>query len=519
VPQKTPIFHDEAPGGGSPGSERLDLDIFKKIETLLSNHLRPWKQKGVQNGAVMVIDNATKEILAYTGSENFDDAAAHGQVDAVKALRSPGSTLKPFLYAMLMDRGELTPRTRLLDAPYDAEGFLAENYDGTYSGLVYADDALRRSLNVPIIRLLKSAGVSEFLDFIGNAGVASLQAQKPRLGLSLILGGCGVTLEELTGAFAAFPAGGTYAAPRFVRQERSDEKSGREVFSRSAAYMLTEILSSLDRPDLPNNFESSVNLPVVAFKTGTSYGRRDAWSIGYSCRYTVGVWIGNVTQQGCADLVGSRSAAPLLIDIFNSISDTHQKSILPVPRDVSMRLVCAESGLVPNERCQHTIEDLYSVSRTLHRTCNVCREYLVSNDWSRSYCVSCVGGNPYRAVTYLDYPAELLDFWQRNGSAFRRMPPHNTLCTRLFPGEGPSIVSPTDKMTYFIVSRTQKLAFLATSGVDVRVHNWYLNDRYLGRVNTGEKLFVGMNDGEHTISCVDDHGRMSTVHVTVKNEE
>jgi penicillin-binding protein 1C len=495
----------------------LDLPVQQKIETLLSNHVRPWKLKGVHNGAVVVIDNTTREILAYAGSENFDDAGAQGQVDAVRALHSPGSTLKPLLYALLMDRGELTPRTRLLDVPYDAEGFLAENYDGTYSGLVYADDALRRSLNVPMIRLLRSAGVPGFLDFIGNAGVSSLQTQRAKLGLSLILGGCGVTLEEMTGAYSTFPAGGIFVEPRFVKQQASDERSGREVFSRSAAYMVTEILSGLDRPDLPNNFESSMNLPTVAFKTGTSYGRRDAWSIGYSAQYTVGVWIGNVTQRGCPDLVGSKSAAPLLIDIFNSISASHQKTILPIPRDVSMRLVCAESGLVPNGRCQRTIEDLYSVSRTLNRPCNLCMEYLISQDGSRSYCASCAGPEPFRSMTYLDYPAELLDFWRRTGIAYHRVPPHNPLCTRLFPGEGPNIVSPSDAMTYFVVSKTQKLAFLATSGVDVRVHNWYLNNRFLGHVKIGEKLFVHVTDGDHDVTCIDDHGRMSSVHITVKD--
>jgi len=495
----------------------LDLPVQRTIETLLSNHLRPWKQKGVQNGAVVVIDNSTREIVAYAGSENFDDVDAHGQVDAVKSLRSPGSTLKPFLYAMLMDRGELTPRTRLLDAPYDAEGFLAENYDGTYSGLVYAEDALRRSLNVPIVRLLKNAGVSDFLDCAANAGVASLQSQRPKLGLSVILGGCGVTLEELTGAYATFPAGGRYVEPTFLRRGNSDEKSGREVISQSAAYMVTEILSGLDRPDLPNNFESSMNLPIVAFKTGTSYGRRDAWSFGYSSQYTVGVWIGNVTQRGCPDLVGSKSAAPLLIDIFNCISGTHQKTILPIPRDVGLRLVCAESGFMPNGRCQHLIEDYYSVSRTLNRPCNVCTEYLISKDGARSFCAFCVGAEPYRVATYLDYPAELLDFWQRSGTAYRRVPPHNPLCTRLFPGEGPTIVSPSDRMTYYVVSKSQKLAFLATSGVDVRVQNWYLNTSYLGHVRTGEKMFVNLKEGDHEIACVDDHGRMSTVRIAVKS--
>jgi len=497
----------------------LDLPTQRTVEQLLSNHLRPWRQKGVPNGAVMVIDNATREVVAYAGSENFDDSSAHGQVDAVQALRSPGSTLKPLLYALLMDRGELTPRTRLLDTPYDAEGFLAENYDGSYSGLVYADEALQKSLNVPMVRLLKDAGLPAFIDFAARAGISSLESQKSKLGLSVILGGCGVTLEELTGAYASFPAGGKYAAPGFLA--RGGEEPGREVqaFSASTAYMVTGILEGLNRPDVPNNAESAMNVPRVAFKTGTSYGRRDAWSIGYSRDYTVGVWAGDVTMRGCADLMGSRAAAPLLFDILNSISTARGQAILSMPGDVGVRLVCAESGLLPNGRCSRLIQDLYSISRTLDRQCPYCMEYLVSQDGTVSYCPTCLGTHHYRAVTMEDYPAELLNFWKSVGIAFPMAPPHNPLCTRAFSGDGPTIVSPSEAMVYYVISHGQQLALQATSGLDIRHHAWYLDDAYLGRRPAGDLLFVPLREGNHTVTCLDDKGRATSVHFTVKGAE
>ena len=494
----------------------LDFPIQQKAEILLSNHLRPWRLKGVRNGAVIVIDNRTKEIVAYAGSEDFGDSEAQGQVDAAKALRSPGSTLKPFLYALEMHRGELTPRTRLLDTPYDAEGFLAENYDGTYSGLVYADDALRRSLNVPMIRLLKRAGVNAFIDFLGGAGINSLPPQQRKLGLSLILGGCGVTLEELTGAYAAFPAGGIFVAPLFTKFDKATSTTGKEIFSPAAAWMVTEILSGIDRPDLPNNFESSLNLPAVAFKTGTSYGRRDAWSIGYSAEYTVGVWVGNVTQAGSPDLVGSKSAAPLLFDIFNSISSHHQKNILQAPKDLNIRQVCAVSGLAPSPRCTHLIDDYYSTSRTSTRLCDVCKDCMVSPDGRIAYCPSCLADNTYKLVTIEEYPPELLNFWQSTGTQAPWVPPHNPRCTRMFSGDGPTIVSPSGDMTYFFFSRSQKLGLQATSGTDVRRHVWYIDDRYLGQEKAGEKRFTSLSEGDHTVSCLDDKGRMSSVKIKVR---
>jgi len=494
----------------------LDLKIQKCAEVLLSNHLRPWKLKGVNNGAVLIIDNRTKEIVAYVGTEKFDDDASQGQVDAVKALRSPGSTLKPFLYAAQMEKGELTPKTRLLDTPYDAEGFLAENYDGTYSGLVYADEALRRSLNVPMIRMLKGSGVSEFADFLCSIGITSLKAQKHKLGLSMIVGGCGVTLEELTAAYSAFPAGGIFTPPTFVKHDTSTLQKGVKVFSSSTAFMITDILSGLNRPDLPNNFESSMNLPTVAFKTGTSYGRRDAWAIGYTAEYTAGVWVGNVNQKGNPEIVGSKAAAPLLIDILNSISSGHQKVILPAPSDIAIREVCAKSGLAPTQYCDHRIIDYYSQTQTLHHDCDIDKEYLVSMDGKKYFCPSCLGDNKYRIVTFEEYPPELLSFWETIGQKHAVAPPHNPECSRLFAGDGPTITSPSNEMTYYIASKKQKLVLQACSGLDVTEHIWYMDNRYLKRNRAGEKLFITPREGDHVVICLDDKGRMSKVKLTVK---
>jgi penicillin-binding protein 1C len=417
---------------------------------------------------------------------------------------------------MQMDRGELTPRSRLLDTPYDAEGFLAENYDGLYSGYVYAEDALRRSLNVPMVRMLKKAGLHQFLDFTSSAGFGSLRDQRARLGLSMILGGCGVTLEELVAAYAAFPAGGKFTPLRFTHDGANRPGDARQIFSPASAWMVTEILRGLDRPDLPNNFEFALNLPAVAFKTGTSYGRRDAWSIGYSAEYTVGVWIGNVDQKGNPELVGGKSAAPLLFDILNSISRGSQKTILPQPKDIRGRLVCARSGLLPGPRCENLIDDVSSESHTTQRVCDICREVLVSPDGRLSYCPSCLADHPFQTVTVADYPAELLDFWRKSGTAYAAAPPHNPRCSRLFSGDGPSIVSPSDDMTYYFVATKQKLVLQATSGVDVHEHAWYVNDTYLGKNGAGEKLFVPIAAGEHTVTCIDDRGRAASVHIKVK---
>ncbi len=494
----------------------LDPGIQHSVEDLVHTHLKPWKLYNVNNAAAIVLDNATREVVAYVGSEAFDDTASQGQVDAVQAIRSPGSAMKPFLYAYEMDQGRLTPKTRVLDVPYDMDGFVVGNFDGTFSGWVYADEALRRSLNTPMIRMLRNAGVQKFLDFMTGLGFVSLQQQRERVGLSLIVGGCGITLEEITAAFASFPNEGKFVRPAFLHGRRTDSDTAIRRFSPSAAFMVTSILSDMDRPDLPNNFESSFNLPRVAFKTGTSYGKRDAWCIGYSAQYTVGVWMGNASNKGVPELIGAKSATPLLIDIFNSISSASQKSIVPWPADLKTRFVCAHSGLLPTNLCDDVVLDLYSEQHTLNRICEIDREFPVSPDGKTSYCSTCLGDHKYVVRTFQDYPGELLGYWKKSGKKYRGVPPHNVACERVFAGEGPKIVSPLSDMTYYLVSKEQVIPLQASSGGDVHEQLWYLDEQYLGRKRAGEKLFVSMHEGKHRVTCLDDKGRMSSVAIVVK---
>lgn len=489
----------------------LSPGIQSATERLLAEHLQSWSERGVRNGAVLVLGNHTGEVLGYAGSANFADLRAQGQVDGIRALRSPGSTLKPFLYALCMEQGTLTPKSRLLDTPYDLEGFRAENYDGTYSGLVFADEALRRSLNVPMIRLLRTTGVPPFIDFLERAGMSSLGPQRARFGLSVILGGCGVTLEELTGAYASFPNGGRYLPPRYLLSPAGDQQTGTQAFSPPTAFMVTEILAGLDRPDLPNNFESSSRLPAVAFKTGTSYGRRDAWAIGYTSEYTVGVWTGNADNRGSADLVGGKAAAPLLIDVLNAISSSHSKTILGPPRGLDVRPVCSNSGLLPTPLCTQTVMDYYAPGRSHNMPCTVDREYLVSTDRSFQYCPSCLGNNAYRSIVVADYPAELAGFWYGIGLSVPAPPPHNPSCSRVFAGGGPRIVSPSEAMTYYILDQRQKLALEADSPPDIRRHVWYIDEKFYAGRSPRDKVFVGLTAGPHTVTCVDDRGRTSRV--------
>ncbi|HEX9614455.1 MAG TPA: penicillin-binding protein 1C, partial [Bacteroidota bacterium] len=255
----------------------------------------------------------------------------------------------------------------------------------------------------------------------------------------------------------------------------------------------------------------------VAFKTGTSYGRRDAWSIGYSAHFTIGVWVGNADNRGSSELVGSKAAAPLLIDLFNAVSAPYLKSILPMPSDVGIREVCARSGKLPTPRCTQRIMDYYSYTKTLNITCDLEREFQVAVNGRFHYCASCLGSRPHKTAVYADQPAELLSFWDKTGFQYKKIPPHNSECTRVFAGEGPRILSPTNGMTYYQVSPRQQLTLFATSTVDVREHRWYYDRMFLGGNKAGDKVFLPMSAGEHVITCTDEKGRASTISILIKD--
>ncbi|MBR9977123.1 MAG: penicillin-binding protein 1C, partial [Bacteroidetes bacterium] len=249
----------------------LDPVVQDAAERLLRNHVQRVSAEGVRNGAVLIIDNDSMSVAAWCGSADFDDVATQGQVDGVRAVRSPGSTLKPFLYASAFDEGALTPAMRLLDIPVDYGGYMPENFDASCRGEVSVREALLTSLNIPAVRELARQGVGPFINRLAGAGFRTIATSREHLGLSLILGGCGVTLEELTRAYSMFARQGRLQRLRFFPGETDGE--GSAMMTSATAWLVTDILSGHDRPDLPAELRATSRLPRFAWKTGTSYGK------------------------------------------------------------------------------------------------------------------------------------------------------------------------------------------------------------------------------------------------------
>jgi len=513
------FVHQYLPGSTANVYTTIEANVQDKVEDLTTAHIRVVKNFNINNASVVVVDNVTMNVVAYLGSPNFADALHAGQVDGARASRSPGSALKPLIYAAAFDRGLLTPRSVLTDVPIDFSGYAPENYTRTFHGHVTAEQALSHSLNVPAVKLLHELGVNHLVALLKKAKFQGVSRQEPHLGLSLALGGCGVSLVEMAGLYATFANGGVWRPLHLLPQAAPLPDSLRQInlISPSAAYIVTDILTKVERPELPTDYERNPHVPKIAWKTGTSYGRRDAWSIGYNARYTVAVWMGNFSGEGSPELTGAGMATPLLFKIFNAI-DYNSTIDWFVPPDVlQFRLVCAESGLPPSEFCQNKVQDFFLPGISPAKTCEHAKYLFVSANEQFSYCAHCLPAQGYKRKLYPNLLPEMVAFNLSNHIGFAQIPPHNPDCTQLLAGSPPVITSPINGREYLTADEEGiELLLSCNAGNEVKKVYWYINNRFYQTATVGQKVFFKPPRGEVKISCSDDKGRNTNAVIMVR---
>ncbi|MEO8404484.1 MAG: penicillin-binding protein 1C, partial [Chitinophagaceae bacterium] len=426
----------------------IDLNTQLKTEKIVEDYIRAQRLRNIKNAAVIIIDNKTHKVITYVGSSNFYDSTDGGQVNGVNAIRQPGSTLKPLLYAMCFDEGLLTPKSVLTDVAVNYEGYAPENYDKHFNGYVTVEYALEHSLNIPAVKSLKMLGYEKLITKLSGCGFKQVEKDRRKLGLSMILGGCGTTLEELTGLFSVFANDGYYIPPSYLQGDVPYRRV--QAISPAANYMVNEILSKVNRPDFPLNWSATERMPKIAWKTGTSYGRRDAWSIGYNKNYTVGIWTGNFSGVGVPDLSGANIATPLLFKIFNTIDYDSDAEWFTQPEDCDIRKVCSETGMVPTDHCTNIVTDYFIPLVSSTQTCNNYQEIMLSPDEKISYCKSCAPQTGYKKKWFKIVEPEMQSWYEENRIAYQQIPPHNPACELIFKGNAPYIMSPANGSEYLI---------------------------------------------------------------------
>jgi penicillin-binding protein 1C len=493
----------------------IDLNTQLKLEKLTADYVRTLRLKNIRNAAVIVLDNKTGNVVSYIGSAGFKDTVDGGQVNGAAAVRQPGSTLKPLLYGLCMDQGLLTPKTIINDVPVAYGGYAPENYDQQFNGPVTMEYALEHSLNIPAVKSLSLLGKDALINTLIAADFQQIAQHRNGLGLSMALGGCGATLEQLTALFSAIANEGVYQPLHFLQQEkRSLEK---RLLSPAASYLLTETLSKVARPDFPINWQATEHMPKIAWKTGTSYGRRDAWSIGYNKQYTVGVWVGNFAGFGVPELSGANTATPLLFKIFNTIDYNSNSSWYTPPSDWAVRKVCAETGLPPGPDCSNQVLDDYIPLVSSTTPCQHLREIKIAAGGKVSYCNNCGPEYGYTKKLFKNIAPELQAYYRTHHIAYEPIPPHNPDCEKVFRGDGPSITSPQQGSEYYITKTApEPLQLTANAAADVSRLYWYINDRFYKATAVGEKAFFVPEEGPVKISCTDEWGRNRNITIQVR---
>lgn len=487
----TERYRKEAPGKRS----RTDIDI--QLQRRLNSICDRWNDelsfRGIEDLAAVVIDVKTGKTLAYVGNANPGRKRPGSDVDIARAPRSTGSVLKPFLYCASLQEGDILPNSLLPDTPVNIGGFSPQNFDRKFEGAVPASEALARSLNVPSVHLLRRYGVPRFLDLLRDCGLTTLGKSASYYGLSLILGGGECDLWEITKAYAGMAL--SYESPDSLENKAFPLKD------KCALWHTIDALKDVNRPD-EMDWRLVTSVKKVAWKTGTSYGFRDAWSVGFTSDYAVGVWAGNARGQGVPGLVGARAAAPVMFDIFNALPNVKSEGsyhkdgwfLEPVYGDYIKAEVCHESGHLKGPDCE--IADTVILPRKAMRSAPC--PYHKSIDGVRTFILP-----PSMEWYYRQRHPEYHPYVPTGGDG-------EQLMEFIYPENG-SVVYIPRQLDGSVAGVTFNLAHRSPSATVY----WHLDNEYAGKTRFIHQMNLSPAPGRHTVTVVDESGVSVSVGFTV----
>ncbi len=519
----------------------IDYSLQKQLIELANNHWSHLKYQGTHNLAILVLNLETNQVLAYVGNSP-NAGPRHGQfVDIVQAPRSSGSILKPFLYASALGSGEILPKAFLTDIPLSIAGYRPENYLRTYDGVVPANKALSRSLNVPFVKLLQQYGVSRFYNKLKAAGINSLHHPPDHYGLSLILGGAECTLWDVTNAYAGMAkslnnyydqsqkewvtdpfvpatplmAGAGNVSSKKVRQEKLP-------FTSDAIYFTFQAMTEVVRPGVEGDWKRFQASRRIAWKTGTSFGFRDAWAIGVDTRYAVGVWAGNADGEGRPGLIGVYAAAPLLFDVFKKLPVSGNWFEVPYD-EMENAVVCRESGFLATEYCP---ADTTLTTNKAFRSpaCPYHKPVHLSEDGKYRVTRDCQLNGKIKDATWLILSPTEEYYYRKKHPEYQPPPPLHPDCVApgsqtdkplelIYPNTTTILVPPIDlngKLNTIVLKASHRNA-------DAVVF-WHLDNRYLGSTKGLHTMEVLPSAGKHHVVVVDELGNVAERWIEIKME-
>lgn len=507
----------------------LEPRLQEKMLQIVGSEGERLLAKNIRNLAALVIDNWRGTVVAYVGNVARGRRAEHGQdIDLIQSPRSTGSILKPFLYAAMLQEGGLTPQTLVADTPVHFSGYIPENFDRRFRGAVPARDALAWSLNIPAIRMLQAYGVPRFYNLLKKWGMTTLTRPPGGYGLTLILGGAEGTLYQITGMYAglvqlALADAGRRNEVRLLVAEAARPLPMKDL-GPAAAFLTLEALTEVNRPDQEGFWKQFKSSKWVAWKTGTSFGLRDAWSVGMTPAYTVGVWAGNADGEGNPNLTGLSTSAPVLFDILQSL-DTG--GAIPAPNLWLEEIaVCRDSGFLAGDLCPKITVNM---PRESHFSQSCPYHQLVHLDAGRRFRVDsrCESIERMVHVPWFVLPPLAEYYYRRYHPEYRALPPYRQDCSGLVQGESGrqamSLVYPeVNSAVYLPVDLDGKPGQAVFEAVHRRPETtiyWHIDDKYLTATRRFHQVGVEPGPGKHLLVLIDEEGRRLERRFTVLNRE
>ena len=496
----------------------IDYEIQERVKTILDRRAERFAAQGIMNGAYIVLDSATGETLAYLGNTTTKQAP---DVDIAASPRSSGSLFKPFLFAAMLDTGGILPESLISDIPTRAGSYSPQNSSRTYLGVVPAGAALARSLNVPAVRSLRVYGVERFAALLRTLGVSSLFRKGEDYGLPLILGGAEVSLWEITGLYAglartALGDNPAFYPPRFFPAEEAARGTDLPPLSQGAAWLTLEALTFVTRPGEEAYWQEYAGARRIAWKTGTSYGSRDAWAVGITPERTVGVWIGNASGEGRAELSSISASAPVLFEVFSALESIKRSGEAWFPQPAAALKpveVCARSGFPAGPDCSGVRDAFVPVNAPDASGCPYCKTVALNEEGTARITLGTgMDDGMERAVlrTWFVLPPAEEWFYRIWNLEYRPLPP--------FAGEagaGPSIagialLNPEENSAVYVPreldGREGRIVFQAASRRSEEKIYWHLDDVYLGMTETFHDMEARPAPGRHTLTLVGSTG-------------
>jgi len=498
----------------------LLLPVQAVVERVLVEYVKSRSDVGIHNATAMLVDTSTMQVKALVGSANYHNAAIAGQVNGTQGKRSPGSTLKPFIYGLALDQGLIHSASILRDVPSSYGGFSPENFDGRFTGPIAAQDALVRSRNVPAVDLAARLSHPNLYEFLKLGGVQKL-APEAHYGLALVLGGGEVTPQELVQLYAMLANRGRWQEVSYLQnaaQSALQSSPSLTLLSPAAAHITLEMLRQSPRPDT-----YAPARPAVAWKTGTSWGFRDAWTAGVFGRYALVVWVGNFDGASNPALIGIEAAAPLFLRVVDALRAERLdpgEMAFSQPAEVQKIEVCAASGDLPNPACRVRAQAWFIAGKSPIRQSTLHRTLLVD---TRTGELACVPGPHTREQVFEYWSSDMLALFKRAGLPLKTPPPGecgNAPDSGVYgaSGEGaPHIVSPQRGVTHLQrLNHSQPIELRADAPGATPLH-WFAQDALLGQTLPGEALsWTPPQAGRYTLRVLDAAGRADVRELVVE---